>query len=68
MDLFIVSRMKREIPLAYHGPEGVIYEIYFEQNQNIDVDQPLIGICPPDQVTIIEDVISRVSHEWQEQE
>ena len=68
MDLFIVSRMKREIPLAYHGPEGVIYELYFEQNQNIDAGQPLIGICPPDQLAVIEDVISRVHHEWQEQE
>lgn len=68
MDLFIVSRMKREIPLAYHGPEGLIYELYFEQNQNIDAGQPLIGICPPDQLSSIEDVISRVSHEWQEQE
>ena len=68
MDLFIVSRMKREIPLAYHGPEGAIYEIYFEQNQNVDAGQPLIGICPPDQLSVIEDVISRVHHEWQEHE
>ena len=68
MDLFIVSRMKREIPLAYHGPEGLIYEVYFEQNQNVDAGKPLIGICPPDQLSIIEDVISRVYHEWQEQE
>jgi len=68
MDLFIVSRMKREIPLAYHGPEGVIYELYFEQNQNVDAGQPLIGVCPPEQLSVIEDVISRVHHEWQEQE
>ncbi len=68
MDLFIVSRMKREIPLRYSGPEGVIYELYFEQNKNVDTGEPLIGICPPDQLSTIEDVISRVHHDWQEQE
>lgn len=67
MDLFIVSRMKREVPLAYHGPEGIIYELYFEQNQNVDADAPLIGVCSPDQLTTIEDVINRVHLEWDEQ-
>ena len=32
MELFIVSRMKREVPLIYHGAEGVIYEVYFKYN------------------------------------
>ncbi len=67
MELFIVSRMKREVPLTYHGPEGIIYQVYFKHNQNVDVNEPLIGICPPDQLQTIEDVISRVNHEWKEQ-
>lgn len=67
MELFIVSRMKREVPLTYHGPEGIIYQVYFKHNQNVDVNEPLIGICPPNQLQAIEDVISRVSHEWKEQ-
>lgn len=33
MELFIVSRMKREVPLIYHGAEGVIYEVYFKQRK-----------------------------------
>lgn len=67
MELFIVSRMKREVPLAYTGPNGIIYQVYFDHNQNVDVNQPLIGVCSPDQVETIEDVISRVNHEWKEQ-
>ncbi len=67
MELFIVSRMKREVGLTYDGPEGIIYELYFEQNKNVDAGQPLIGVCPPEQLSTIEDVITRVNHEWQDQ-
>ncbi len=68
MDLFIISRMKREISLAYDGPDGLIYELYFEQNKNVGADQPLIGVCPPEQLSTIEEVVSRVNHEWEEPE
>lgn len=68
MELFIVSRMKREVPLIYHGAEGVIYEVYFTQNENIDAGGPLIGVCPPDQIPRIEDVITRVQMDWTEAE
>ena len=67
MELFIVSRMKREVPLLYTGPEGIIYQVYFKHNQNIDINQPLIGVCSPDQLQTIEDVVSHVNHEWIEQ-
>ncbi len=66
MELFIISRMKREMPLYYSGEEGVIYEIYFQPSQNVDVGSPLIGICPPDQVEAIKDVIGRVQMDWKE--
>ena len=68
MDLFIMSRMKRESPLAYTGPEGVIYAVYFSRNENMDAGQPLIGVCPPDMVSAIEDVVMRVQTEWREEE
>ncbi|MDR3073882.1 MAG: biotin attachment protein [Deltaproteobacteria bacterium] len=68
MDLFIMSRMKRESPLAYTGPEGVIYAVYFSHNENVDAGQPLIGVCPPDMVSAIEDVVMRVQTEWREEE
>ncbi len=68
MELFIMSRMKRESPLAYAGPEGVIYAVYFSHHQNMDAGQPLIGVCPPDMVSAIEEVVMRVQTEWREEE
>ena len=68
MELFIVSRMKREVPLYYTGPEGVIYSVYFQHNENMDAGQPLIGVCPQDQLPHIEEVVLRVQTEWEEQE
>ena len=68
MELFIMSRMKRESPVEYTGPEGVIYAVYFSRNENMDAGQPLIGVCPPDMVGAIEDVVMRVQTEWREEE
>ncbi len=67
MELFIMSRMKREAPVSYHGPEGVIYAVYFQHNENIDAGEPLVGVCPQEQLPLIEDVVVRVQTEWQEQ-
>ncbi|GAB6038860.1 hypothetical protein JCM15519_34190 [Fundidesulfovibrio butyratiphilus] len=66
MDLFILSRMKREKSLAYTGPEGIIYAVYFTHNQNVDAGQPLISVCPEDQMDVIRDVVNRVQSDWEE--
>lgn len=68
MDLFIMSRMKRETGLSYTGPEGQIYAVYFKHNQNVDSGDPLIGVCPGDQLTMIQEVVARVRSEWEEGE
>ncbi|WP_298067859.1 biotin attachment protein [uncultured Mailhella sp.] len=68
MELFIVSRMKREAPLCYAGPSGIIYEVCFDQNRNVDAGAPLIVVCPPEQEESVEDVISRVEREWSDGE
>jgi len=68
MDLFIISRMKRETALSYNGPEGLIYAVYFQDNQVVDTGEPLIGVCPEDQAQQIEDVINRVHTNWEESE
>lgn len=65
-ELFIMSRMKRELPLYYSGPEGVIYAAYFKPNDNVDTDQPLIGVCPQEDLPVIKEVIMRVQTEWDE--
>jgi hypothetical protein len=68
MELFIMSRMKREVPLHYSGPDGVIYEIYFKYNDNLESGAPLIGVCPPDHLPVIQDMIARVQTEWMEKD
>ena len=68
MELFIMSRMKREVSLPYSGPEGVIYAVYFKHTENLDAGQPLIGVCPPDQLSALQQVLLRVQTEWLEQE
>ena len=65
-ELFIMSRMKREVPLQYSGPSGVIYAIYFKPTENVDQDAPLIGVCPKEELPNIKEVIMRVRSEWQE--
>lgn len=68
MDLFIVSRMKREKPLTYTGPEGIIYAVYFSHDQNVDIGQPLISVCPENQMDVIRDVVNRVQSDWEERD
>ncbi len=68
MEIMIVSRMKRETPLAYSGPEGIIYSVYFGRGDNVDENEPLVGICPEDQLTVIQDVVARIQSEWEEEE
>jgi len=65
-EMFIMSRMKREVPLFYSGPSGVIYAKYFNPNENIDADAPLIGVCPQEELPVIKEVIMKVRTEWQE--
>lgn len=68
MEILIMSRMKREAPLAYSGPEGVIYSVYFQYNQNVDAGEPLIGVCPRDSLETIQEVIMRVQTQWREKD
>ncbi|MDR2502958.1 MAG: biotin attachment protein [Deltaproteobacteria bacterium] len=67
MEMFIISRMKRETRLCYNGPDGVIYAVYFSFNGNVEAGAPLIGVCPPDLVEQIEAVSLRVHTEWKEE-
>ena len=64
MELFIISRMKREVPLCYHGPEGIIYDVYFDQSKNVEAGDILIVVCPPEQQKSVEAVIAKVQNEW----
>ncbi len=68
MELLIMSRMKREAQLNYSGPEGVIFSVFFEMGQSVDAGEPLLGICPADQLALVEDVVIRVQTEWEERD
>jgi acetyl/propionyl-CoA carboxylase alpha subunit len=68
MELFILSRMKRETSVRYSGPAGIIYAVYFETNDSVDRDAPLIGVCPENQLGQIQEVVSRVQSEWEERD
>ncbi len=68
MDLFIMSRMKREAVLTYNGPEGLIYSLYFSHNENVGAGEPLVGVCPENLMPTVEDVVARVQAEWEEQD
>ena len=64
MELFIMSRMKREVHLKYSGPSGIIYAVYFKPNENVDAGAPLLGVCTQEQLPEIEEVIMRIKTEW----
>lgn len=68
MELFILSRMKRETSIRYSGPAGIIYAVYFESNDSVDRESPLIGVCPEDQLELIQDVVRRVQSDWEERD
>ena len=66
MELFIISRMKRESVLCYRGPDGIIYDVYFDQSKNVEAGQPLIVVCPPSEQKAVEEVVAEVQNEWNE--
>lgn len=65
-ELFILSRMKRETAVRYAGPAGIIYAVYFEGNDSVERESPLIGVCPESQLGQIQEVVSRVQSDWEE--
>ena len=67
-EIFILSRMKRETLIPYNGPEGLIYTTYFEPNRSVDREEPLIGVCPENELPLIREVVARIQSEWEEKE
>ncbi|MFZ5760017.1 MAG: hypothetical protein ACOY4H_12215 [Thermodesulfobacteriota bacterium] len=64
-ELFTMSLMKRDTPVYYQGPAGIIHSVYFQPGVSVDQGEPLIGICPPDKLPLIEKIITRVKAEWE---
>ena len=66
MELLIMSRMKRETPVYYTGPGGIIYAVYFKHNENVDAGRPLFGVCSKEQLPVVEELVLKVRTEWKE--
>ncbi|HCO11961.1 MAG TPA: biotin attachment protein [Desulfonauticus sp.] len=65
-EVLILSRMKRETFLPYEGPEGIIYHLYFKPGQSLNAEDILFGVCPPEDLESIKEVVLKVKSEWEE--
>lgn len=63
-EILTMSLMKRDTPIYYQGEPGVIHSVYFKPGISIDQDTPLIGVCAPDKVPVIQKIITRVKADW----
>ncbi len=64
-EVLTMSLMKRDTPVYYTGEPGIIHSIYFKPGVNVEHGEPLIGICPPDQLPLIQKIITHVKAEWE---
>lgn len=64
-ELFTMSLMKRDTPVYYQGEAGIIHSVYFSSGQSIEQGEPLVGICPPKILPLVEKIITRVKAEWE---
>ncbi|OKY75963.1 MAG: hypothetical protein BM485_06415 [Desulfobulbaceae bacterium DB1] len=64
-ELFTMSLMKRDTPVYYQGTPGIIHSVYFQPGVSLEQGEPLVGICPPEKLPLIEKIITRVKAEWE---
>jgi biotin carboxyl carrier protein len=63
-EILTMSLMKRDTPIYYQGEPGVIHSVYFKPGISVDQGIPLIGVCAPDKVPVIQKIITRVKADW----
>ena len=63
-EILTMSLMKRDTPVYYHGQSGVIHSVYFNPGISVVRGQPLIGVCAPEKLSLIEKIITRVKADW----
>ncbi|MEN8257607.1 MAG: biotin/lipoyl-containing protein [Thermodesulfobacteriota bacterium] len=64
-EIFTMSLMKRDTPVYYEGEAGIIHSVYFSPGQSVEQGEPLMGICPPEILPLVEKIITRVKAEWE---
>ena len=65
-EIITMSLMKRETPVYYTGDPGIIHSVYFSHGVSVEQNEPLIGVCPPDKLPLIQEIIAHVKAEWKE--
>jgi hypothetical protein len=63
-EILTMSLMKRDTPVYYNGQCGVVHSIYFKQGVSVAQGEPLIGVCAPEQLPLIQKIITRVKADW----
>ncbi len=63
-EIFTMSLMKRDTPVYYKGERGVIHSIYFKPGVSVRQGEPLVGVCAPEMLPLIQKIITRVKAEW----
>ncbi len=64
-EVIIMSLMKRDTPVYYDGPAGIIHSVYFKPGESVVQGGPLIGVCAQEQLPLIQKIIARVKSEWE---
>ena len=63
-EILTMSLMKRDTPVYYKGERGVIHSIYFQPGLSVGQGEPLLGVCAPEKLPLIQKIITRVKAEW----
>jgi biotin carboxyl carrier protein len=63
-EVLTMSLMKRDTPIYYSGERGVIHSVYFKPGVSVNQGEPLLGVCAPEKLPLIQKIITRVKADW----
>ncbi|MGC8966048.1 MAG: hypothetical protein ACP5KO_04520 [Caldimicrobium sp.] len=64
-ELLIMTFMKRETPIFLKEKgQYIIYQIYFKPFELVQAGEPLLGLCPVEDLPHLEKIIQRIKDEW----
>ena len=63
-EVLTMSLMKRDTPIYYNGERGVIHSVYFRPGVSVSQGEPLLGVCAPEKLPLIQKIITRVKADW----
>ncbi len=63
-EVLTMSLMKRDTPIYYSGERGVIHSVYFKPGVSVSQGEPLLGVCAPEKLPLIQKIITRVKADW----